>query len=96
MAGMRSFYEVAECLELEAVFRRAFSDGDLDFTVRRKMGEAVIDVLGIGVDFRGDGFGGFYGCGEVAADFVEGFQEGAGGLFSRFHTGLVIGVDVHE
>jgi hypothetical protein len=42
------------CLDLEAVVRRTRTGGDLDFSVCREVGEAVIDFLGIGIDFRAD------------------------------------------
>ena len=60
------------------------------------MGEAVIDVFGIGIDFNRHRVGGFRVGGEVAADLVERFDECAGGLLARFDPRLVIRIHVHQ
>jgi hypothetical protein len=82
--------------EMEAVIGGGFAEDLLAFAVGGEVGEAVVDVLGVGIDFGGDGFGVLEFGGEVAAHGVECFEEHTCGLFPRFDAGLVVGVDVDE
>ncbi len=76
------------------ILRWAGAEGGLEFAIGAEMIQAVVDVLGIGLDRCGDFAGGFGRCGDVSAHGIEGIEESGCSFFPCFDAGLVVGVDV--